>query len=215
MSERLVERGAELIDADAIVRRLQEPGQPVFAAMVERWGDGIVAPDGTLDRAAVAAIVFADDAELKAIEAIVHPEVGKEMRRRMDEAADGDHVVILDIPLLAESRSTGGGHLDARGASAIIVVDCPIDTAVERLMEFRGFSADDARARIAKQASREERVALADFVVDNSGDLEALDAEVDRCWDWLSTLAPTPWPPPAASPPTASPPAGSEPSEET
>lgn len=197
VSNRLAQRGAALIDADAIVRELQEPGKPVFDAMVERWGPQIVAEDGSLDRAAVAGIVFSDKDELKAIEKIVHPVLRKEMDQRIDGLAATDHVVILDIPLLAESRSKDGA-LDARGTSAVIVVDCPIDTAVSRLIEYRGFTEDDANARVAAQVTREDRRALADFVVDNSGDEASLDAEVERCWQWVETLASTPWPPEAA-----------------
>ncbi len=195
VSGRLAQRGAALIDADAIVRELQRPGEAVFEAMVGRWGDGIVAQDGTLDRAAVAGIVFSDKDELEAIEKIVHPVLRKEMDNRIEALASTEQTVILDIPLLAESRSKDGA-LDARGTSAVIVVDCPIDVAVSRLIEHRGFDEADAKARVAAQATREERRELADFVVDNSGDEDALDAEVDRCWHWLQTLEPTPWPPP-------------------
>lgn len=194
VSSRLAHRGAALVDADAIVRELQEPGEPVFDAMVERWGQKIVAEDGALDRAAVAGIVFSDKDELKAIEKIVHPALRKEMDQRIEKLAATDHVVILDIPLLAESRSKEGA-LDARGTSAIIVVDCPINIAVSRLIEHRGFTEDDANARVAAQATREERQALADFVVDNSSDEASLDTEVERCWQWLETLSQTPWPP--------------------
>ncbi len=195
VSGRLAQRGAALIDADAIVHELQRPGEAVFDAMVGRWGDAIVAQDGTLDRGAVAGIVFSDKDELDAIEKIVHPALRKEMDHRIETLASTDQIVILDVPLLAESRSKDGA-LDARGTSAIIVVDCPIDVAVSRLIEHRGFDEADARARIAAQATREARRELADFVVDNSGNQESLDAEVDRCWQWLQTLEPTPWPPP-------------------
>ncbi|MEZ5379131.1 MAG: dephospho-CoA kinase [Acidimicrobiales bacterium] len=192
VSARLATLGAKIIDADAIVKDLQAPGAPVFEAMVERWGDQILTtdPDGapTLDRAAVAGIVFADKAELEALNQLVHPAVRREMRAQMDAAADGDGVVILDIPLLAESKNE-------HQASAVIVVDCPVEVAVARLVEFRGFDVADAEARVAAQATREERRALADFVVDNGGGLESLDAEVARCWAWLETLPPTPWPP--------------------
>lgn len=176
----LVARGAILIDADAIVRELQEPGMPVFAAMVERFGPGVVASGGSLDRAAVAEIVFADPDELKALNEIVHPAVTAEMTARREALVETDETVILDIPLLVESRH--------RGLGGIIVVDVPIDLAIERLVAFRGFSDDDARARVASQVTREERVAVADFVVDNSGTLEALEAELDRCWSWIETL---------------------------
>lgn len=193
MAERLAERGATIIDSDLMVRELQQPGQSVFVAMVERWGDRIVAEDGTLNRPAVAEIVFGDSAELEAINNIVHPAVKVETRERVSAAAEqGDAAVILDIPLLAE---TGNRH----GASAVIVVDCPIDVAVSRLMEFRNFEKADAEARIASQASRDERLALADFVVDNQGPVDALDAEVARCWSWIEGLDTTPWPPKSRS----------------
>lgn len=179
VAARLVERGAVLIDADAIVRELQEPGQPVLAAMVERFGDGIVRPDGTLDRQAVADLVFGDETALKDLNGIVHPAVQAEMAARMAAAAGTDSIVVMDIPLLTDKRA-GMGH--------VIVVDVPTDLAVERLVEHRGFTEADARARLANQISREDRLALADFVVDNSGDLDHLDAEAERCWRWLSSL---------------------------
>ncbi len=188
VSERLTDRGAVIIDSDLLVRELQQPGRPVFEAMVARWGDRIVAADGSLDRAAVASIVFGDKTELEAINNIVHPAVKVATRARVEAHADTDQVVVLDIPLLVE---TGNRH----GASAVIVIDCPTDVAVHRLMSLRGFSEADARARIASQASREDRLALADFVIDNGGDLDALDAEVDRCRAWIDGLEPTPWPP--------------------
>lgn len=179
VANRLVERGATLIDADAIVKELQEPGQPVLASMVERFGDGILRADGTLDRQAVADLVFGDEAALKDLNAIVHPAVQAEMAARMAAAAGADSIVVMDIPLLTEKRP-GMGH--------VIVVDVPTEVAVQRLVENRGFTEADARARVANQISREERLALADFIIDNSGDLAQLDAEVERCWEWLSTL---------------------------
>jgi dephospho-CoA kinase len=193
VSARLAARGARIIDADAVVRQLQQPGQPVFAQMVERWGEGIVATDGGLDRAAVAELVFADRAELEALNAIVHPAVRAEMRVQAEAAAPSAGVVVLDVPLLAED---GAGR---RGASAVIVVDCPTDVAIDRLVRFRGFARDDAEARVAAQASRDQRLVMADFVIDNSGDVAQLEAEVNCCWDWLGKLDQTPWPPPDAS----------------
>lgn len=190
VSDRLRRRGAAVIDADDVVKRLQQPGQEVFAAMVGRWGDAIVTADGVLDRQAVADIVFADEDELKALNDIVHPAVRRDMSRQLDELAACDRVVVLDIPLLRE------GDAQRRGASGVIVVDCPVEIAIDRLVRFRGFERADAEARVAAQATREERLALADFVIDNSGDKAALDAEVDRCWDWLMARPPTPWPPP-------------------
>lgn len=114
---------------------------------------------------------------------ITHPLVAARMAERMAEEAATDHIVILDIPLLVESSRDSG-------AQAVIVVDCPEDVAVERLVAGRGFAEPDARARMARQASREDRLARASFVIDNSGDLEHLDAEVARCWIWLKELQP-------------------------
>lgn len=170
----LEDKGAVVVDADRIVRELQQPGEPVFDAMVAEFGDGIVAADGTLDRQAVAAIVFGDADALKRLNAIVHPAVGAAMAERLAALAETDSVVILDIPLLVES-----GRDDM---AAIIVVDVDPEMAVQRLVEHRGFSEDDARARMGRQASREDRLAKADVVIDNSGDLDSLRAQVDDLW---------------------------------
>ena len=187
VADALVARGAVLIDADRIVRELQAPGQAVFEQMVERWGDRIVAADGTLDRAAVADIAFNDDGELEALNDIVHPAVGTEMAARREAVEGTDAVVVLDIPLLV--RPDGESIVEQyRNLAGIIVVDVDPELAVERLVTHRGFDEDDARARIANQASREDRLAVADFVVDNSGDLAALDAQVEACWAWISGL---------------------------
>jgi dephospho-CoA kinase len=183
VSSLLVERGAVLVDADAIVRELQAPGGEAFVAMVERFGDGIVAADGTLDRAAVAAVVFGDAQALKDLNGITHPLVGREMAARMAAQASTDNIVVLDIPLLAERGGKG-----AYPVAAVVVVDCPVDVAVERLVAFRGFSEDDARARVAAQISREDRRAIADRVIDNSGSLEELKPQVDHLWAWLVGL---------------------------
>ncbi|MGF1599963.1 MAG: dephospho-CoA kinase [Acidimicrobiales bacterium] len=191
VSEQLAARGAVIIDADETVKDLQRPGRPLYDAMVARWGEGILGPDGELDRPSVASLVFGDDVERKAMNRMVRPLVRTAMRAVAGSRAGTDGVVIYDIPLLVE-----GGGAGPWGASAVIVVDCPTELAIERLMAFRSFTRADAEARIAAQASREDRLAIADLVVDNSGDLAALEAEVERCWDWLETLGPTPWPPP-------------------
>lgn len=172
-------RGAGLVDADATVKALQRPGAPVFEAMVEHFGSEIVGSDGELDRPAIAAIVFSDEDQLKALNKLVHPAVRTSMQEQRDALAQTHQVVILDIPLLIEGSSA------YEELAGIIVVDLPVDTAVERLMEHRGFTEDDARARIASQVSREERIEKADFVVDNSGSLDDLQAEVERCWEWI------------------------------
>ena len=179
VAERLVALGAGLVDADATVKALQRPGEAVFDAMVAHFGPEIVGGDGELDRPAIAAIVFSDEDQLKALNKIVHPAVRTSMQKQRDDLAQTHQVVILDIPLLVEGSSA---YADLAG---VIVVDVPIETAVERLIEFRGFDEADARARISSQVSREERTKMADFVVDNSGDLEALDGQVTECWAWI------------------------------
>ncbi len=183
VSALLAGRGAVVVDADAITRQLQAPGQPVLAAIVERFGPDIVSADGTLDRAALAAIVFDDPAALKDLTAIVHPAVGAEIARRLEAERSGDRVVVLDIPLLVE-----GGRYRVAG---LVVVDVDPDVAVERLARSRGMSEADARARMANQASRADRLAKADWVVDNSGDPSALERQVDAAWNWMQTLPPS------------------------
>lgn len=180
VSARLAALGAVIVDADAIVHELQAPGMPLLDVLAARFGDQIIRDDGSLDRARLAAIAFADDESLKALNGIVHPAVRDEIARRIDAERDTDHVVVLDTPLLTVT--------DGHDFAALIVVDTPVDVAVERLVSQRGMSEDDARARIAKQISREERVAKADRVIDNGGELASLDAQVDDLWSWLRTL---------------------------
>ena len=180
VSAALARRGALVVDADAIVHEIQRPGTVVFDEMVERFGPGIVAADGTLDRPAVAAIVFADPEALSDLGGIVHPRVHEEIERRVAEAAGTDQVVVLDIPLLDRNGWPG--------LEGTIVVDLDPEVAVERLVAHRGMPEADARARIANQADRQDRLALADFVIDNSGTLEDLEGEVDRAWTWIESL---------------------------
>lgn len=182
VSAALAERGAVVVDADAIVKELQEPGTEVFAEMVGRFGLGIVSEDGSLDRAAVAEVVFTDPQALADLGAIVHPRVHAEIERRIAEQADTDNVVVLDIPLLAEAGWPG--------LAGTIVVDLDPEVAIARLVAHRGFSEDDARNRIANQIDRAQRLSTADFVVDNHGDAPALDAEVDRAWAWINSVLP-------------------------
>ncbi|MGI8756976.1 MAG: dephospho-CoA kinase [Acidimicrobiales bacterium] len=180
VSALLAARGALVVDADAIVREVQASGQPVFEAMVERFGPSIVAADGSLDRQAVADGVFADTAALADLNAIVHPVVGAEITRRLEQVSRTDEVVILDVPLLVES-----GRDDLAG---LIVVDVDPDLAVARLVGHRGFTDADARARMAHQVSREDRRARADLVIDNSGTLSDLARQVDAAWTWIGSL---------------------------
>ncbi len=182
----LVDRGAVLIDADQIVREMQAPGEPVFDAIVERFGPEVVRGDGSLDRGAVASIVFADSEELAALNSIVHPAVGAEIERRRDVHTGTDAIVIFDIPLLIDANGERKSHYDH--LAAVIVVDADPDTAIHRLVDHRGFDIDDARARVANQAPRSARLGHADFIIDNSGPLEALDAQLDACWAWLQSL---------------------------
>lgn len=182
VSARLAELGARVVDADAIVRDVQAPGTEVFAAIVERFGDDVVAEDGSLDRPALAAKVFNDTDELKALNAIVHPAVGVGIAEALAAAAETDDVVILDVPLLVES-----GRDDM---AAMVVVDLDPEIAVARLIEHRGFTEEDARARMSRQASRDERLAKADKVLDNSGSVEDLIAQVDALWPWLQAQDP-------------------------
>lgn len=179
----LAERGAVIVDADAIVREIQAPGGRAYQGIVDRFGPGVVAADGTLDRPALAAIVFADEAARRDLNMLTHPYVGQVMAERIGANAGTDRVVVLDIPLLAERGGKG-----AYPVAGVIVVDTPVDVAVARLVEHRGFSEDDARARVASQISRDERLKIADFVVDNGGSVDALPEQIARCWEWIATL---------------------------
>jgi dephospho-CoA kinase len=190
VSAGLAARGAIVVDADAITRSVQRAGEPVFDAIVERFGPGVVGPDGELDRAGLAAIVFPDPEAKKALEDLVHPAVGAEIVRQLGELAGTDALIILDVPLLVESGRSDE-LLESMGLRrrGMIVVDTSPVVALERLVEQRGMDEDDARARMAVQASREERLARADFVIDNNGSRDDLEAEIDRCWTWLGKLA--------------------------
>jgi dephospho-CoA kinase len=182
VSSLLAENGAVIIDADAITRSLQQPGESVFDEIVVRFGPTVVGPDGNLDRAGLAAVVFADEQAKNDLEHIVHPAVGAEMLKRMQEEADTDHVVVYDVPLLVEAARR------AMSFAGVIVVDIDPEIAVQRVVEQRGMDEKDVRARIANQASREERLAVADKVIDNSGTREELRRQVDEVWAWIQTL---------------------------
>ena len=182
VSAMLAERGAVIVDADQIARDLQSPGSPVLAAMAERFGEHILLADGALDRAAVAKIVFNDEAALKDLNGIVHPAMQSEIQRQIDDQRATDRVVVLDFPLLGENPR--------KGLVATIVVDIPVEVAVQRLVEQRSMDEDDARARINSQLSREERLAKATHVVDNGGDRDSLGTQVDDLWEQLLQLPP-------------------------
>jgi len=164
----LAGRGAVVVDADLIAREVVEPGGSAYAPIVERFGPGVLAADGRLDRAALASVVFSDPEALAALEAITHPAIQGEMARRVAAHDGSDDVVIMDIPLLKDRR---------RPMAGVVVVDVPEEVAVRRLVEQRGFDERDARRRIAAQISREQRRSLADVVV-----------EIDRVWTWIEGL---------------------------
>lgn len=174
VSRLLVEHGAVLVDADRIAREVVEPGTPGLAAVVEAFGTEVLAPDGTLDRPALGAIVFADPARLAVLNSIVHPLVGARSRA-LESAADPGSVVVHDVPLLAENFL--GALYDL-----VIVVDAAPETQLDRLVRLRGMTEADARARMAAQADREQRLAIADVVIDNDVPLEQLRRRVAEVW---------------------------------
>jgi dephospho-CoA kinase len=182
VSALLVELGACIVDADEIARQLQSAGSPVLAAMAERFGEGILNGDGSLNRAAVAEIVFGNDdaskAALKDLNGIVHPAMQAEILRQIKIGHDGGQHVVLDFPLLAENPRD---DLDAT-----IVIDIDPEIAVERLVNSRGMDETDARNRIANQASREKRLAIATHVIDNSEGVDSLREQVADVWSTIT-----------------------------
>jgi dephospho-CoA kinase len=179
----LARRGAAVIDADAISREIMEPGGLAYGPVIARFGPGIVGAEGRIDRPALARLVFGDPAALSDLNRLTHPVVRRVMAERLTEAAARAAIVALDIPLL---NITSKESFDF---GAVVVVDTEEEVAVSRLVEQRGFSEADARARVAAQISREERRRLADLVIDNQGDRAALEGEIDRVWSWLQDHA--------------------------
>ncbi|WNF26459.1 dephospho-CoA kinase [Streptomyces sp. C11-1] len=177
VSRLLVEHGAVLIDSDRIAREVVEPGTPGLAAVVEEFGPGVLTPEGTLDRPALGALVFADADRRAALNAIVHPLVGARAAE-LERAAPADAVVVHDVPLLTENGLAPFYDL-------VVVVDASPETQLDRLVTLRGMTESDARARMAAQATREQRRAVADLLVDNDGPLEALEPQVRKVWDEL------------------------------
>lgn len=181
VSRLLVAAGAVLIDADRIAREVVEPGTPGLAAVVEAFGREVLAPDGSLDRPKLGAVVFADAEQLAALNAIVHPLVGARSAE-LERAASGDAVVVHDVPLLAENGLAPLYDL-------VVVVDASPETQLDRLVRLRGMSEEDARARMAAQATREKRLEIADIVIDNDGPLEGLSERVGEVWAELARRA--------------------------
>jgi len=179
----LARRGAVVIDVDRLSREIERPGEPVFDAIVARWGPAILTPDGQIDRPALGRVVFADPAELAVLTArITGPAIAAALVERASTYVDTDRVVVLEAAMLQ------GGDRCLYGMKGVAVVDAPIETAVRRLVDGRGMTESDARTRIARQLDREERLRHADFVIDNSGPPEEVEPQVDAAWAWLLSL---------------------------
>jgi dephospho-CoA kinase len=186
VAAQLVARGATLIDADVLARDAVATGSPALATIIQRWGRGVLAPDGSLDRAALRQIVFADERERAALNAIVHPEVERRRVRATAAArAAGTRILVVDIPLLFEAKREGE-------VDTILLVDAPEAVRRERLIRHRGLSAAEADAMLAAQLPSGPKRARADYVIDNDGSPEELAARVDAVWAaLLAASAPT------------------------
>jgi len=178
VSALLAELGAVVIDADVLSREVVAPGTEGLAEVVAEFGPEVLGPDGALDRPRLGALVFADPDRRRALEAIIHPRV-RARAAEIEAAAPPGALVVHDIPLLAETGQAGS-------FDAVVVVDVPVEVQVDRMVGIRGMSEDEARARIAAQASREERLATATYVVDNTGNLDDLQARVEEVYRLLS-----------------------------
>jgi dephospho-CoA kinase len=174
VSRRLAGLGAVIIDADAVAREVVATGTPGLAQVTAAFGPGVLRPDGTLDRPRLGGIVFADSGLLAKLNAIVHPLVAERMLE-LEQSARPGAVVVHDVPLLAENKVTGRYDV-------VVVVDVPAAVQLDRLTRLRGMPEEQARARLAAQASREQRLAIADIVLDNSGPLAGLDRQVTDLW---------------------------------
>ena len=158
------------------------PGGPAFAPLVERFGQEILGPDGEIDRQRLADVAFASKETITALNDITHPAIGIAMIEQVAAAKETSDLVVVAVPLLTEL------HRETLGLNAVVVVDCPTELAIERLVAFRSFPEHDARARVAAQMSREDRLKMADFVIENAGDLGSLAHQVDALWSQLMAL---------------------------
>jgi dephospho-CoA kinase len=181
VSKRLAAQGAVVIDADLIAREVVAPGTDGLAAVIAAFGPEVLGPDGTLDRVRLGDIVFADQQKLATLNSIVHPRVGARMRE-LEEAAGPGSVVVHDVPLIAENGLASSYDL-------VVVVDVPPRTQLDRLIRLRGMSREQAQGRMTAQASRDQRLAIADIVVDNSGSLAELDRQAGELWSELRRRA--------------------------
>ncbi|ANF30859.1 dephospho-CoA kinase [Leifsonia xyli] len=180
IASRLASHGAVVVDADRIAREVVEPGRPALAAIAERFGDGVIAPDGTLDRPALGAIVFGDPEALQALNGITHPAVMAESTARFRAAgeADPDAIVVYDVPLLVESANE-------YRFDRVVVAHADAETRIQRLVELRGMDRAEAERRIRSQASDDERLAVADVVIETGGTLDRTLEQVDALWEQL------------------------------
>ena len=179
VSSRLAELGATIVDADVLAREVVEPGTPGLAAIAEHFGSSVLNEDGTLNRPALGAIIFADPEQREKLNAITHPAVWRRARELFDAAA-ADEVVVYDVPLLVEGAK--GRQLDF---DLIVVVDASAETRLHRLVELRGLTRDEAQHRLNSQASDAERLAVADVVIDNNGTIDETLLAVDKLWESL------------------------------
>jgi dephospho-CoA kinase len=177
----LADRGAVIVDADQIVRDVQTPPSPLLHEITEEFGERMLRPDGTLDRAALGSVVFGDPAAVARLNAIVHPAVRKESARRFAVAFDANAhaVVVYDVPLLVEARADDPWDL-------IVVAHAPASVRRERLISLRGMTAADADARIASQVSDEARLAIADIVIDTTGSMTDTETQVAAAWERIA-----------------------------
>jgi dephospho-CoA kinase len=184
VAARLAEHGAVVVDADQIAREVVEPGTPALERIRQEFGDGVITADGSLDRAALGAIVFADEGARGILNSITHPAVLELSQRRFREAAeaDPDAIVVYDVPLLSEVR--GKAEFDV-----VIVVSAPEEVRIDRMVSLRGMSREDAERRIRSQVPEEERRALADILIESGGSLEQTLARADEVWDELRQRA--------------------------
>lgn len=176
VAERLRQKGAFIVDADKVAREVVEPGQPALRELADAF-DGVITEDGTLDRAGLARQAFVTPEATEKLNSITHPRIRERTQKLFAQAkSDGREIAVYDMPLLIENGETGQ-------VDTVLVVDAPDETRVQRLVDSRGLDEDDARRRIAAQIDRESRLKAADVVLDNSGDVESLIAQVDRFWD--------------------------------
>lgn len=201
VAELFASKGAFIVDADAVAREVTMPGGSVFSAILDRFGAGVVGAGGCLDRQELARIVFADPVARRDLESLTHPAIMAGMARRVADAPPSCRLLVLEVPLLAEvvgDRSGGaaggagadGGEVSLLRPGAVVVVDAPEELVLRRLETARQMSRKDVLSRIAVQATREQRLAIADFVIDNSSSIAHLRGEVDRVWERVVPAAP-------------------------